>query len=421
MSELIARAPRHDLRPLRGRDPDEPHRVSSPLELLFDLSFAVAFGIGGSNAADLLGQGRPGPAFAGFAFAAFAIVWAWINYSWFASAYDNDDWASRLVAMSMMIGVVITALGMNPMFDSLTSGGTFTIRTVVLGYVVMRLSLLLGWVRAWRSDPARRRSIMRYIVSLVAVQAAWILAAVSLQLSATPALVLGFSLMALELVGPWTAERAGGGTPWHPHHIAERYSLLVIITLGEGVIGTVATLSAVVGHDNWSLAAGLVVVSGIGLTFGLWWVYFTLQPREVLAQHRNHSFLFGYLHIPLFASIAGVGAGLQVAGDWIAGNSTLDQFWVVACVAVPVATYLTLYYLLTYLMLPGARTGHRFHALLWLLTLTVIALALGLAALGVAMGWCLLVVMLAPLVTVIGYESFGYRHLDRALHECLDR
>ena len=39
-----------------------------------------------------------------------------------------------------------------------------------------------------------------------------------------------------------------GGTPWHAHHIAERYGLLAIIALGEGVVGTVASLAAVVAN-----------------------------------------------------------------------------------------------------------------------------------------------------------------------------
>src|SRR5258705_4647253 len=33
---------------------------------------------------------------------------------------------------------------------------------------------------------------------------------------------------------PPLAERRDGGTPWHAHHIAERYSLFVLIALGEG-------------------------------------------------------------------------------------------------------------------------------------------------------------------------------------------
>ena len=82
--------------------------------------------------------------------------------------------------------------------------------------------------------------------------------------------VIGGLLLLIELMGPVLAERRDGGTPWHPHHIAERYSLFAIIALGEGVVGTVATLSAVVEAQGWTLDAALVCVAGTGLTFGMW-------------------------------------------------------------------------------------------------------------------------------------------------------
>ena len=47
----------------------------------------------------------------GFAFATFAVGWAWIQYSWFASAYDRDDWVCRVATMVQMVGVLILALG----------------------------------------------------------------------------------------------------------------------------------------------------------------------------------------------------------------------------------------------------------------------------------------------------------------------
>ncbi|WP_319803870.1 low temperature requirement protein A [Dermacoccus barathri] len=34
-----------------------------------------------------------------FVFTSFGIIWAWINYSWFASAYDTDDWLYRLLTV----------------------------------------------------------------------------------------------------------------------------------------------------------------------------------------------------------------------------------------------------------------------------------------------------------------------------------
>ena len=123
----------------------------------------------------------------------------------------------------------------------------------------------------------------------------------------------------VEMVGPVIAERGKGGTPWHAHHIAERYGLLTIITLGEGVIGTVASLSAVVESQGWSRDAVLVAIAGTRLTFGMWWMYFIIPSAEVLHVHvhRERAFPWGYGHILIFGSIAANGAGLHVAADYM--------------------------------------------------------------------------------------------------------
>ena len=63
-------------------------------------------------------------------------------------------------------------------------------------------------------------------------------------------------------------------------HIAERYSLFVLIGLGEGIVGTVAALSAAVAQQGWTLGAGLVGVAGTGLTFGMWWIISSCRPRS---------------------------------------------------------------------------------------------------------------------------------------------
>ncbi|WP_229123697.1 low temperature requirement protein A [Enemella evansiae] len=47
----------HRLRPLVPRDPNEKGRSSSPLELLFDLTFAAAFSVAGTQFAELLAKG----------------------------------------------------------------------------------------------------------------------------------------------------------------------------------------------------------------------------------------------------------------------------------------------------------------------------------------------------------------------------
>ncbi len=172
-------------------------------------------------------------------------------------------------------------------------------------------------------------------------------------------------LVACEMLGPYLAERRMGGTPWHAHHIAERYSLLTIIALGEGVVGTVASLSAVVSAQGWSVAAVLVAVAGTGLTFGMWWVYFIVPQSQLLHARRELSFKWGYLHLVVFGAIVGTGAGLHAAAYYVEHHSKLSAVGTVLSVAIPVAIYVAAVYLI-YLWLTRARDA--FHLLLLVLT-----------------------------------------------------
>ena len=150
--------------------------------------------------------------------------------------------------------------------------------------------------------------------------------------------------------GPVHCRAGKGGTPWHAHHIVERYGLLTIITLGEGVIGTVASLGAVVESQGWTLDAVLVAVAGTGLTFGLWWMYFTIPSAEVLHVHRERG-PWGYGHMLIFGSIAATGAGLHVAADYIGHEAHIGAVATVLTVAVPVAVFaVALFALYTYLV-----------------------------------------------------------------------
>lgn len=248
--------------------------MASSLELLFDLTFVVAFGLAGNEFAHLAAEGELGIAIFGYAFTGFGIVWAWINFTWFASAFDTDDWLYRVVTMMQMVGVVIFALGLPTFFDSLHHGHADN-TVMVLGYVVMRIAMLIQWGRVYRQCPPVRHAAKMYLITIFVAQLGWVVLALA-QTSLMVFLVGALVLLVIEMGGPVLAERAGSAdgrkitTPWHPHHVAERYGLLVIITLGEGVIGTVAALSgAVEAADGWTLNAVLVVVAGIGLTFGM--------------------------------------------------------------------------------------------------------------------------------------------------------
>src|SRR5918994_5414654 len=137
----------HHVRQMGGRDPHEAHRAATPLELLFDLTFVVAFGLAASQFAHALAEGHTAAGLLGFGFASFAICWAWINFSWFASAYDTDDWIFRIATMVQMIGVLVLAIGVPRLFASIEHGDHLDNSILVLGYVIMRVALVFQWLR----------------------------------------------------------------------------------------------------------------------------------------------------------------------------------------------------------------------------------------------------------------------------------
>lgn len=124
---------RHGLRPMRGRGRHEPHRAATPLEALYDLVFAAAFGVAGAQLAAGIAAGHGGAAVGAFVFAIAAVIWAWINFSWFASAFDTDDWLFRLFTMVQMAGVIMLAIGLPRMFESVEAHGVFDNRVMVSG------------------------------------------------------------------------------------------------------------------------------------------------------------------------------------------------------------------------------------------------------------------------------------------------
>ncbi len=404
MSGLLA----HRRARMGGRDPGESHRTATPLELLFDLTFVVAFGIAADELAHFLAEDHVKAGLLGFAFATFAINWAWINFSWFASAYDTDDWVYRLTTMVQMVGVIVLALGLPDMFESIDEGGTIDNRVMVAGYVVMRVAMVFQWARAARHDPDRRAACITYIKAILIAQAGWVaLLIANTSLAVTLACVVLLTLV--EFAGPWIAETRKGGTPWHPHHIAERYGLLVIIALGEGVIGTIASLSAVVGPDGpgWSIDAAALALAGIGLTFGLWWIYFVIPSGEALRANRQRAFGWGYGHIPLIGGVVGTGAGLHVAAYYLEEESVLGASATVLTVVIPVAVYFAcvfvLYAYLTHSFDP-------FHLTMIAITAVFLVAPLFMASAGVSMAWCLVVLSLSPWVTVAGYELHSHQH-----------
>ena len=126
---------------------------------------------------------------------------------------------------------------------------------------------------------------------------------------------------------PSFAERAahGGGTPWHPGHIAERYGLFTLIVLGECIAAvTVALHSASLSHG---ISAGLVaVVAGaVLLVFAIWWWYFENPAEEGLRLSRQLAFVWGYGHYVVLGSLGCAGGRAAAGRGELARRAVVDR------------------------------------------------------------------------------------------------
>ncbi len=323
---------------MAARATDEPHRVSSQLELLFDLTFVIAVAALTERFADALGHGRASEQIVPFLQVFFAIWWAWANFTWFASAFDTDDVPFRLMTAVQMAGVLVLAAGVPAALDHGDYGA------VTLGYLIMRLGLLSQWLRVALEDPSSRGTALRWATGIAILEVGWLLrlrlddAGV---LSDRALLAIFGMLVVCELAVPLWAERTQP-TSWHPHHIAERYGLFAIILLGESVFAASTGVQRALAAGGVSAPLVTIGISALVLVLALWWLYFLHPAGEGLAAHRDRSYLWGYGHYGIFAALGAIGAGLSIAVEQTGGHVVVSSVAVGYAVAVPVAVFLVL-------------------------------------------------------------------------------
>lgn len=311
------------------RDPNEEHRAASSLELFFDLVFVVAVSFASVELAHLLEEDHIASGVGAYAMVFFAIWWAWMNFTWFATSFDTDDWLYRVTTIVQMAGVLILASGVS---DAM-SDYDFTL--VTIGYVVMRLAMVSQWIRAGLRNSEFRATAVRYAVGITVVQVLWV-ARLALPDSVA---VLGFvALVAAELAVPVLAERAGR-TPLHGEHIAERYGLFTLILLGESLL---ASATAIVGgineHDHTVELVGLAMATLV-VVAGMWWLYFSVSQEDSVGARLGRSLSFGYTHYFVFAAAGAVSAGIEVAVAHIEGDGVLSDRQSSAAITIPVAVF----------------------------------------------------------------------------------
>jgi low temperature requirement protein LtrA len=322
-------------RSMRARRPDEHHRASTPLELLFDLCFVVAVAQAAVELHHAIAENHLATGLIGYLTVFFAIWWAWMNFTWFATAFDTDDVPYRLTTLVQIAGGLVLAAGVSSAFER----ADFTV--ITFGYVIMRLAMVAQWLRAARSDPEHRATALAYAAGITVVQLGWLLRLLLPEGLLLPAFLV---LVVAELAVPALAERRGQPV-WHPEHIAERYGLFTLIVLGESVLSATIALEAAFTETDHPVALITLGVAGLVILFSMWWIYFE-QPAHERLTTLKAALRWGYGHYFVFASAAATGAGLAVAVDYDLHIAHVGGLPAALATTVPVAVFVLVVWLL---------------------------------------------------------------------------
>lgn len=335
MDDTAQREGRFRLLPMRPRDPDEPGRAASMLELFFDLVFVVAVGTASTSLSGALGEGDVVDGVLHFALVFFGIWWAWMNFTWFATSFDNDDWLYRVLTIVQMAGVLVLAAGIGPAF------GEDDYVLLIAAYVVMRISMVAQWLRASRAPGSTRRPALRYAVGVACAQVLWVLALLLPDGAfgwVVPVLVLA------EIAVPVIAER-GATTPWHPHHITERCGCFTLIVLGESLLASANAIIEAVDEGHALAPLISLAVLALIVSAALWWIYFW-APHHRLIGSLGYSLAYGYGHYVIFGAAGALSAGIEAEIAALSGDSALEQPGVSFAYTVPVALFVLVTWLL---------------------------------------------------------------------------
>lgn len=322
MSSIPAPLGRFYLRPMHPRSPHEKGRVASVLELFYDLVFAAAILFAGTELHHTLGHGEFMHGAVNYLLVMFYIWWVWMNFSWFSTSFDTDDWLYRVLTITQMLGVLIIAGSMEQIFAG-------NLLMALIGYIIMRLCQVLQWLRAARRGG---RAPLIYAAGITIIQLAWVVFVLWVPWLA-PILIIG------ELAVPIIAERTGG-TPWNSHHITERYGLLTLMVLGESLRAAAIAFSHASGEHGVPALYGVALLALI-VAAGMWWVYFWAPHHHSVNQDRFMSSLrYGYLHYFIFAAAGAFAAGVEIIIDMMLHLNHIKEYQAGLALAVPVSVFL---------------------------------------------------------------------------------
>ena len=290
-------------------EPGRDERRTSSIELFWNLVFVFAI----TQVATLLSRHLSWAGFGRGMLILALVWWAWSAFVWAANAQEDDSTALRLTLLVASAFIFISGLAIPNAFGS--EGLLFAIT-----YAVVRFLHLGLYADASRRGNAAWSAIAGFAVTVV----------IGMTLLVAGALVHGSARIALwgvavaiDYAGPaWlTRDRLRSLQRVAVAHFSERYSLFVIICLGESIvdIGVGAAASSSQHHGHLGTELVTVVALGLLITAAMWWTYFdrfAALAEQSLRSHRDPVIAaadgYSYIHLVIVAGIIIFAAGMRL-------------------------------------------------------------------------------------------------------------
>ncbi|VEI14957.1 low temperature requirement protein A [Actinomyces viscosus] len=273
-----------------------PHRAVDPIMLFFDLVYVFLI-------TELNGVVRGEPGWRGLAHAGVLLVliyWQWTLVTVQLSIRDASSSRHRFVVMLLMMMAIINAVALPEAFGD---------RALVFAAACWGSRLVITFLLA----RGENSSAFRMDLTSSLVQGPLILGGALL--GGNGQLVLWALAALVELSGPLRHGRSMSAQSYDVANIVERFSLLIIVALGETIV-SITTPQTELEHLTWldltTLVAAFILVGG------LWWSYFHHslglvehfigQARTPFLAVRN---LLVYGHLVLVGGLIALAVGLH--------------------------------------------------------------------------------------------------------------
>jgi low temperature requirement protein LtrA len=279
---------------------DSTEKRVAPLELFFDLVFVFAL----TQVTQLMSNHPTWTGLGQGLLVLAALWWAWGAYAWLTNYIAAEEDRERLLMFAVMGSFLVAALAVQDVFgdDALL---------FAVAYAVARWLHIFIFAEA-NEDLDAAEAIRR--LARTALPAPALLIAASFLDGPAQALLWALAL-AIDFSGPYVFGVSGFRVS--PAHFAERFSLIVIIALGESIVAIGAGLEG-------ELDAGVVGAALLGLVIAcaIWWAYFdvvAIVSERHFREARGERLIlmardsYSYLHLPIIAGIVLVALGVKKA------------------------------------------------------------------------------------------------------------